>query len=279
MRKKLFSRAAFIAALWISVVTVAQNAGPQPETNSPPPLIRAHAHNDYEHARPLLDALDRGFCSIEADVWLVDGRLLVAHDRNAVKAERTLQALYLDPLRERVRRNGGRVYRNGPEVTLLVDVKSDAEKTYVVLREVLKEYSAMLAACRGAIMQTNAITVIVSGNRAPKTMAGESLRYAFLDGRIEDLERHEANTFIPLISDNWSKVFQWRWEGPIPDDERAKLIRIVGKAHSQGRKVRFWATPDRPDVWKTLLDAGVDLINTDQLDGLQKFLLSRSANQ
>src|SRR5204862_3959746 len=100
MRRKLFSRVAFIAARWISVVTVAENTGSQPETNSPPPLIRAHAHNDYEHSRPLLDALDRGFCSIEADVWLVDGRLLVAHDRNAVKAERTLQTLYLDPLRE-----------------------------------------------------------------------------------------------------------------------------------------------------------------------------------
>src|SRR5437870_3378437 len=148
MRKKLFSRAAFIAALWISVVTVAQNAGPQPETNSPPPLIRAHAHNDYEHGRPLFDALERGFCSIEADVWLVDGQLLVAHDRHQVKSERTLQTLYLDPLRERVRRNGGRVYANGPEIVLLVDVKSEAEKTYAALREVLKPYSDVLTTYR-----------------------------------------------------------------------------------------------------------------------------------
>ena len=44
------------------------------------PLAQAHAHNDYEHPRPLLDALDHGFTSVEADVWLVDGELLVAHD-------------------------------------------------------------------------------------------------------------------------------------------------------------------------------------------------------
>src|SRR5690242_5509037 len=44
------------------------------------PLTRAHAHNDYEHTRPLLDALDQGFCSVEADVWLIDGELRVAHD-------------------------------------------------------------------------------------------------------------------------------------------------------------------------------------------------------
>ena len=36
------------------------------------PLPRAHAHNDYLHQRPLLDALDNGFCSVEADISLVD---------------------------------------------------------------------------------------------------------------------------------------------------------------------------------------------------------------
>ena len=74
------------------------------------PLRHAHAHNDYEHTRPLLDALDHGFCGVEADIYLVSGKLLVAHDRKDAKPERTLQALYLDPLRERVKANGGRVY-------------------------------------------------------------------------------------------------------------------------------------------------------------------------
>ncbi len=64
----------------------------------PAPLLHAHAHNDYEHARPLFDALDHGFCSIEADVYVVNGQLLVAHDREKVSPSRTLQALYLDPM-------------------------------------------------------------------------------------------------------------------------------------------------------------------------------------
>ena len=34
------------------------------------PLGQAHAHNDYYHKRPLLDALSHGFCSVEADVFL-----------------------------------------------------------------------------------------------------------------------------------------------------------------------------------------------------------------
>jgi len=63
------------------------------------PLARAHAHNDYLHPRPLLDALDHGFTSVEADVWIVNGALLVAHDQRDVMPERTLRALYLEPLR------------------------------------------------------------------------------------------------------------------------------------------------------------------------------------
>src|SRR5213596_3180460 len=87
----------------------------------PIPLIHAHAHNDYEHKRPLLDALDHGFCSVEADIWLINGKLFVAHDFRDVKTNRTLESLYLEPLRERVRKNGGRIYPDGPEFTLLID--------------------------------------------------------------------------------------------------------------------------------------------------------------
>src|SRR5205807_5564118 len=96
----------------------------------PAPLIHTHAHNDYEHKRPLFDALDNGFCSVEADVFLVDGELLVAHTRKEVKPERTLEKLYLDPLRKRIKANGGKVYPGGPTIFLLIDVKTEAKPTY-----------------------------------------------------------------------------------------------------------------------------------------------------
>src|SRR5262245_21073785 len=164
------------------------------------PLVRAHAHNDYEHTRPLLDALDQGFCSIEPDIFLLEGKLLVAHTPAATRPDRTFQRLYLDPLRERVRENGGRVYRNGPSLTLLVDVKSDPEKTYAALRDVLKEYADMLTKFYPDRTETNAITVIISGNRARRTMSEEKVRFAAYDGRLEDLDGSDSRNFIPLIS-------------------------------------------------------------------------------
>lgn len=237
------------------------------------PLPQAHAHNDYEHARPLFDALDNGFCSVEADIYLINGRLLVAHNREATKPDATLQSLYLDPLRERVRRNGGRVFSNGPPFTLLIDVKSDAQKTYAVLREVLREYADVLTEFRKDATRTGAITAIISGNRDRITMAAEKVRHAALDGRLEDLgggSRH----LVPLISDNWSQQFQWRGEGTMPADEKEKLHRIVKTARTQGQRVRFWAAPDQIEGWRELRDAGVDLINTDKLVALRIFLSS-----
>src|SRR5207245_1971454 len=96
---------------------LAARAHDPPAAKATPP--RRHAHNGYQHRRPLLDVLDRGFCSVEADAYLIDGKLLVAHDRKDVKPDRTLQALDLDldPLRARVRANGGRVHPGGPTVS------------------------------------------------------------------------------------------------------------------------------------------------------------------
>lgn len=240
------------------------------------PLTQAHAHNDYVHPRPLFDALDRGFCSVEADVYLVDGRLLVAHNRGDVKPERTLEALYLDPLRERAKRNGGRVYPNGPTVTLLIDVKSEAAPTYAAVERALQPYASMLTVFRGATAETGAITVIISGNRAREVMAAQPMRLAALDGRKEDFAANPPRNLVPLVSENWNSHFASRWNGPLPAPDREALRQWVEKAHAQGRTVRFWNTPDRPDVWQALADAGVDLIGTDDLAGLQRFFAGRA---
>ena len=242
------------------------------ETAAVKPLRGAHAHNDYLHARPLLDALGRGFVSVEADVFLVHGRLLVAHTLLELNPERTLEKLYLDPLRERVRASGGKLFADGSSLTLLVDIKRDGEATYRALAKTLAEYDDIVSVVRDGRLAQRPVTVIVSGERPRETIAAEKVRYVGIDGRLGDLDSKLPSHLLPLISDNWTNHFQWRGEGPMPRDDQDKLAAIVAKAHAAGRRVRFWATPDQPSVWRELHAAGVDLINTDDLDGLAKFL-------
>ncbi len=243
---------------------------------APGPLVRVHAHNDYEHARPLLDALDHGFCSVEADIYLVEGRLLVAHDRHKVKPERTLQALYLDPLRERVQQNGGRVFTNGPEFTLLIDLKSNWKIIYPVLRATLTNYADLLTTFHDGVKRTNAILVVITGDRAKEMFAGETIRYAGYDGMLTDLDATVPATLIPWISADWKMSFTWRGDGALPEAEHKRLGEIVSKAHAQGRRVRFWGAPDQENFWRAMRAADVDLINTDDLSGAEKFLRNES---
>src|SRR5262249_31341763 len=160
-----------------------------------------------------------------------------------VKPERTLQSLYLDPLRARIRASGGRVYKGGPAVILLIDVKSDAAPTYRALREILKGYADVLTRFSREGVQTNALTAIISGNRAPEIMAGEAVRYAAVDGRPEDLKTNVSNELVPLVSDDWNRLFSWRGQGAFPSDQKERLLKLVEEAHKQGRLVRFWGTP------------------------------------
>ncbi len=236
------------------------------------PRRQAHAHNDYLHPRPLIDALDQGFCSVEADVFLVDGQLLVAHSFAELRPDRTLQRLYLDPLRERIRRNDGFVHSDRQPITLLIDFKSEGEATFAALNQLLSQYKDVFAWTENGDMHPGAVVAIVSGNRPIETMTNTPVRFAGIDGRLSDRQSKIPPELMPLISDNWNHHFQWRGSGDFPADEREKLEQIVKQIHASGRLVRFWATPDNPAMWQALRDADVDLINTDDLEGLSRFL-------
>ena len=261
-------RVRFLVVAVAAFVPLAGLAG----ASEPVPLARAHAHNDYEHPRPLLDALDQGFCSVEADIYLVEGRLLVAHDRAQVRPDRTLQALYLDPLQARVRDNGGRVFKGGPPFWLLVDFKSDAAPTWQALKPVLEAYRDMLTAFGPERTETRAVTMILSGNAPRDLLAAETARLAALDGRAGDLKANPSPHLVPWVSENWPGLFRWRGEGAMPGEELDKLREMVSLAHEQGRRVRFWGAPDLEARWRVEHAAGVDLINTDKLAALAAFL-------
>ena len=236
------------------------------------PLIRAHAHNDYLHERPLLDALDHGFCSVEADIFLVDGELLVAHTKRELSPERTLRTLYLDPLRQQINDNGGRVYKDGPELTLLIDIKNSGEEAWVELNKLLASYAEVFSRVEDGRFHPGPANAIVSGDRAWDLIAATSPRYAGVDGRVSDIGSDRPVHLMPLISNNRRLHFKWRGDGKFPKKQRRKLHRLVSQTHEEGRRIRFWASPDVPAVWKELNAAQADLINTDDLPGLSDFL-------
>ncbi|MGQ1840183.1 phosphatidylinositol-specific phospholipase C/glycerophosphodiester phosphodiesterase family protein [Kocuria turfanensis] len=266
---------------------VALLAAPQTATAAPAaettaelgaPLAQAHAHNDYEHDRPLLDALEHGFTSVEADVWLVEGELRVAHDAWELAEAPTLEEAYLAPLAGLVSPNGKQLYPgHDGDFQLLIDIKSEGPATWAAIEEELAEHKKFITGYHQGEIKDRAVEAVISGNRPLADMQAATTRYSFYDGRSTDLASALAPQFMPLVSENWTKLFTWQGVGEMPAVERETLHQYVETAHAAGYRVRFWATndiagPARENLWTELQAAGVDHINTDDLPGLQEFL-------
>ena len=126
----------------------------------------------------------------------------------------------------------------------------------------------------GSVSDPTAVAAALDQFGTPDVVVNNAgiVRFAALDGRLPDLDTNPPPALVPLVSDNWTKFFQWRGAGALPEPERAKLRQIVARTHAQGKRLRLWAAPDNEAGWKELLEAGVDLINTDKLAELETFL-------
>ncbi|TFF34745.1 phosphatidylinositol-specific phospholipase C/glycerophosphodiester phosphodiesterase family protein [Mucilaginibacter psychrotolerans] len=244
------------------------------------PLANGFAHNDYWHKRPLYDALEQGFTHIEADIYLRNGNLVVAHILPMLGKYGTLENLYLKPLADCINGNNKLVARPAAPVTLMIDIKSGADKTYAALEVLLDKYKSLISGYEKGVYVQRQINIVLTGHKPVKLLKAQQNRLAFID---EDLLKTYRDTLAVNIyqtaSCKYSKMLKWDGKGTIPTEERERLTAYVAMAHKFGKKVRLWASPENTAVWAELLDCGVDLINTDKLAELSGFLTSRSANQ
>lgn len=247
-----------------------------------PPLERAYSHRDCELEPPLLRSLEHGFVHVEADVFCLAGRLFVAHDVGRLRPHASLKRLYLDPLRALVASRGGKVFEDGTPLWLHLDVKTSAEPALRAVLRLLARYPDLFAGSPATVGAANPVRVVLSGNRpAPAKVAALRTRSLALDGRTPNLGVVTDAGVMPVISDDWGRLFSWRGEGPMPEPESRQLASMVRTAHGHAQKLRFWGTPDAPGparecLWEHLLQAGVDLLNSDDVAGLRRFLETRS---
>lgn len=261
-----------LAALVLASTLSAQPPGEVTAARAEP---RGHAHNDYEAAEPLHAALAAGMASIEADVFLEKGKLLVAHTRLQLDPSKTLEGLYLAPL-ERLRKEGRLARFAGRPLILLIDLKSEALVTWKAVEQRLRRYPDLVQHVVKGQLHRRPVQAVISGNRPVHAIAGATTRHSAIDGRLGDLESTAPLHLMPLISASWRSTFTWRGRGSFPESERRRLEALAREAARQGRLLRFWGAPDHPTAWTHLRAAGVTLLNTDHPARLQRFLKKAS---
>jgi hypothetical protein len=243
-----------------------------------PPLEQGHSHNDYWRNRPLLDALQLGFKSVEADVFLVNGALLVGHSRNELSPEKTLESLYLKPLLTLMQQNK-KLYRQQSVLYLYIDIKTEGKTTYEQLMPVLTRYRQLLVNPQDK-GRKGMVKVILTGNYPQELVLADKQRLVYLDGKVEELPQKLKADFFPVVNGNWAKFFTWKGEGPMPPAEARQLAAWNTQALQNGQQIRFWNMPEqRQDqvrsIWQELLKYPSVLIGTDHLDWLAEMLAER----
>lgn len=220
-----------------------------------------HSHNDYDRATPFFEAVNQNFGSIEADIWMADGKLKVCHNREDIPTAKELEVQYIAPIVERFRKNRGKFYAESKErLQLLVDLKTSYQTTLQPLIDLLKKHPKVFDASINPL----AVRVVVSGAIPPKEEFAKWSSIVLFDGRVQTNYTAEQLTRIGLISDSFRNYSQWNGSQKLSSDEFATLKRWVYKVHASGKPIRFWATPDTQVAWAEMMRLGVDYINTDQ---------------
>jgi alkaline phosphatase len=219
----------------------------------------AHSHNDYEQVHPFQTAWHASFGSIEADIFLVNGKLLVAHSRAELSRNQSLEDLYLKPLSEAIRKNGNFPYADTSfHLQMLIDIKTDSVKTLDALISLLKKYPALINAPK--------LTWVISGNRPAAEDFNNYPGFIWFDGELHKAYPEKALSRIRMLSDNLTRYTKWKGRNTLPEKDSLLLKQVISKAHQLHKPVRFWDAPDFKEAWKTLMHLGVDYINTDHIE-------------
>lgn len=233
MTVKSLPRLSPLLALFAMAILLPLSASAQ-EPQAPTVFHPAtHSHNDYYQPRPLLDALESGMNSIEADIYLVEipfvdaegesralRELYVAHDweeveGNAVgfnRSKGTLSELYLDPLWDIYQANGGEIYPNGT-LLLHADMKTETEATWRVLENTLRNYPGLFTRfdLESQEVIPGPVTVYTNAEPDPEVLAEYGVINSTADGRFGDIfdpsvweaEAYQERSWrMPIVSSN-----------------------------------------------------------------------------
>lgn len=224
-------------------------------------VSNAHAHNDYEHNIPFIQAYNLGFGSIEADVILQNDSLFVGHSIKDITAKPLFfERDYIQPLQDALLNQKDTTRK----VILLIDLKTETLSALNKVIAIIEKYPMLT--------KTTAVQFVITGNQPPPSTFGQYPPYIYFDGNINNPAHIEQISRIGMFSDNFRKYSGWDGKGNIPEKEKHALTTVIQKAHTLHKKIRFWGCPDNIHTWHTFMDLQVDYINTDHIEKLADFL-------
>ena len=229
-----------------------------------------HSHNDYLQPVPFWDAFSAGCASIEVDVILQEGGLMVAHERESIQAPRTFENLYLNPIQQGVDLGLIKEFN----FHLLVDIKTEAYSTLDLLVKQTQPYAAILYSPENP----TGLKLIISGGRPKAADYAKYPSWIFFDYQSRELTAELPWEKIGMVSLSFPRFSLWNGKGRMVESQRQQLQAFIDLVHSFDRPVRFWASPDGKTAWRAFHEMGIDYINTDRPAEANKYLRGLTKN-
>jgi len=231
--------------------------------------VRGHSHNDYEQDIPMLRAYYAGMESIEADLFLRDDTLYVAHEAKDIKAGRTLENLYIKPLANLFKQNKQHPFADSSKnLQLVLDLKEDFQIMMPKLVNLLAPYRYLVDPKQNKY----AIQIVISGNMPSPALFKNYPDYISFDGRFENTYTSQQLQRVAMMSDNLRTYTQWNGKGLPTKQEQMKIEQQGAKARKWGKPFRLWGAPESVNTWIVLEKMGVTWLNTDHPDVLKAYL-------
>lgn len=223
--------------------------------------VLLHSHNDYWRPAPFWTAYSYKLYSYEADVYLVDGVVCVAHDREDIKPENNIESLYIEPMVSVYKANGGKPWEDAKHgIQLMVDIKDETDLTMEALVEAFGKYPEVF----DRSVNPYGVQIVITGNFPDPEDFDKWPAYMGIDGRFDEEYTPEQFERVVMFSAPFSNYVRWNGKGTMIPEQEAELKKAIDKAHSMNRPVRFWGTPEYETMYYTFYNLGIDFINTDE---------------
>ena len=224
--------------------------------------VLIHSHNDYQRAEPLTNALRNKVYSLEADIYLVNDTIKVAHDKKDLATASSLHSLYIQPIVNLFKANNGLISSDNKYApVLMIDIKENGDAVLNALVKMLSAYPFIF----NRKINSKAVQIVISGDRGAISKWTSWPSFILFDGRINERYDKAQLKRVAFISDSYLNYARQK------ETTDSLIKQLTAKVHQIKKNIRLWAIPDNSSSWEHLRSLGVDIINTDKVEECNKY--------
>ncbi len=249
-----------------------------------PDLPQGHSHNDYLQKRPLYEAIELGFGSIEIDICLTDKKkeLKVAHVPWFLSGKKEVDELYFAPIAKMID-NKDTIFKYSAEhpLHLLIDFKKNPDSTYKYLKKVFVKYGKYITQYKnGAVIYKAPLVINITGNKPWKAIMNDSITYAKIDGPLllnnqspygMNLIDSSKVKFVGRVASNYKQLMKFKKKFNSEYEFYQMVNKNMNAYHDADITTRYYEVPNNEKAWEVIMKSGLYWVNVDKLKRFSNF--------